>query len=71
MTDKKVTLGIIPEINPGTGIVRLHETLETPGLGDTIKQLSMFICDTREKAMREALIKLGWTPPPDDFGSTP
>lgn len=63
MTTETVKLAIVPEVNQGTGIVRLHETLEIPGLGETIKQLSMFIADTREKSMRKALIELGWTPP--------
>jgi len=28
------------------------------------------IIDTRDEQVKEALIKLGWTPPPDDFIAT-
>lgn len=28
-------------------------------------ELATRVCDTAEKGMREALIKLGWTPPED------
>ena len=27
------------------------------------QRLTQWICDTREKAVRDALIELGWTPP--------
>lgn len=35
-------------------------------LSKTAKVLSRWIFNTREKALREALIALGWTPPPTD-----
>lgn len=30
------------------------------------ESLAKWVMDTRDQAIREALIKLGWTPPPDN-----
>ena len=38
---------------------------------DQARELMHWVCDTREKSIREALIKLGWLPPgswPDPMG---
>ena len=32
---------------------------------DALKRLTKEVVDTKNKAVREALIKLGWTPPPE------
>lgn len=31
-----------------------------------IEDLFRWVCDTREKGIRKALIKLGWTPPKEE-----
>lgn len=57
--------------------MKLHYTLETKTVGEMIEQslfmegpmtrkreeVSRWCMDTREKATRDALIGLGWTPP--------
>jgi hypothetical protein len=30
---------------------------------DQVQELSRWVCDTREDAIKQALISLGWTPP--------
>jgi len=44
---------LIDDINPTTNMQQLSE------------QVSNWVADTQDKALREALITLGWTPPTD------
>lgn len=39
---------------------------ETDIVGDLVHQKSTWVINTREKAIRNALIALGWTPPEGD-----
>jgi len=50
----------------GPGIISFREELVYPGMSDTeshVMKLTEFHMDTKEQIVREALIKLGWTPP--------
>lgn len=51
------TMAIDWSINPTDDTVMVQVRLAT-------NVLSKWIIDTRDKAIREALIRLGWTPPP-------
>ena len=56
MTNTKLTYKATPEIDD-MGFLNIREEING--------RFQTMIVDTREKAIREALITLGWTPPPD------
>lgn len=64
-----LTYTVTPGVDPMLGIIALQEKLkEDPQnrfFDGERDRLTKQIMHTREKAMRAALIQLGWTPPPD------
>lgn len=54
----KIDIKVVPEI---TGKTITIDTF----LGDMTERIHRKVLDTEEKAIRESLIALGWTPPPD------
>jgi hypothetical protein len=65
MTESKVNLfGNTYTIK--TCIDNIHGSIITQTLTDELNETTMrWIIDTREKAIKDALIQLGWTPPQD------
>jgi len=58
----KVTLNVITKFSLG-GVIS-QELIDQGGrLKESHRVLMRSVIDTREKHVREALIKLGWTPP--------
>lgn len=55
---------ITPEITSPTSFL-LHEEEWTDPVGNLFHQYKTAIIETREKAIREGLIALGWVPPPE------
>lgn len=56
-----------PSVDMAAGTIRLAECTGGPAddvLQRTIDDFTSLVVNTRETAIREALIKLGWTPPP-------
>lgn len=59
----------IPEVDTKAGTISWAEgwDLTDPSPYDDFRDhFIRHVCHTREQFIREGLIKLGWTPPPDD-----
>ncbi len=57
---------IAPSVNLASGEILLHEETANPPIDShlwALRQHSLLIVQTRDAAIRDALIKLGWTPP--------
>jgi DNA-binding HxlR family transcriptional regulator len=54
---------IVPSIDKARGLLALNEFSVNP-LVDVHERFARTVVDTRDKAIRDALIALGWTPPP-------
>lgn len=68
---------IKPVVNLATGDISLFETESNSLFHDefdprkVLKQHAIRVVQTRDAAVREALIKLGWTPPPEERPTAP
>lgn len=50
------------------GVIAIDETITEPGLSpafEAMQRHQRHVMDTKDQMVREALIKLGWTPPPE------
>lgn len=45
-------------------IIIKQELYGTCSITDKVERLTTWICDTRDKTIKDALIEMGWTPPP-------
>jgi len=66
------TYAVRPRVDVANGAIILDE--EFGGLagdidtrGETVSRFCSMVVHTRERAMHEALVKLGWTPPPSNM----
>lgn len=48
------------------GLIEQTHLVRT-SLDEAPKMLSRWVADSREEGVRASLIKLGWTPPPDNY----
>jgi hypothetical protein len=65
MIARKVTIG--SSVDVAAGVISINEEVIEPDLmfrDEMVKNHVKWVIDTRDQAVREALIKLGWTPPP-------
>lgn len=54
-------------VDVATGVISINEEVIEPDLmyrDEMVKKHVKWVIDTRDQAVRAALIKLGWTPPP-------
>lgn len=63
MTSANITTKIEQE-------VIIQETEMIDSLSGIVSRLTRSVVDTQDSQMRQALIALGWTPPPDADGKT-
>ena len=60
------TVTITPKVDLANQVITIEELTERPGLldhRDLVRQHAMAVIDLKERAIRDALILLGWTPP--------
>jgi hypothetical protein len=48
-----------------------QELSSVDNIGNVQTKISRWIVDTREEDIKQALIKLGWTPPDDSYDECP
>ena len=56
---------LITDVSKKDGIIT--QTLQTVFNG-LVKEMTRWVCDTREEEIKKALIALGWTPPKKEEG---
>lgn len=56
---------IRPAVYFDTGIIRMDTVLHGEIMDKKMEEVSTQLIQTKDKAVRECLIKLGWTPPPE------
>lgn len=68
------TYTVRPRVDLASGAIVLDE--EFGGLagridvrGETVSRFCSMVVKTRDQAIHEALVKLGWTPPPSEGGN--
>ncbi len=59
------TINLRSELSVKDSCVIVAQSIDDP-MGDLVGRVTRHMIDTREKQIREGLIKLGWTPPPEN-----
>lgn len=59
------TINLRSELSVKDSCVIVAQSIDDP-MGDLVGRVTLHMIDTREKQIREGLIKLGWTPPPEN-----
>jgi hypothetical protein len=65
MIARRMTIG--SSVDVAAGVISINEEVLEPDLmfrDEMVKNQVKLVIATRDQAVREALIKLGWTPPP-------
>lgn len=59
-----------PDETPPTFNLKLHTEIREDAvicqkMSDAERDINLWVMDTRQKGIRDALIQMGWTPPPE------
>jgi hypothetical protein len=56
-------INLLSDLTVKDACVIVDQSIDDP-MRDLVGRVTRYMIDTREKQIREGLIKLGWTPPP-------